>query len=437
VHVCQRWRGVVFASSLRLHLQVLCTARRPVQRLLHVWPTLPLAIRDHSLYEQRRPHVDNIIAALEHHDRVRHIELWGVSNAHLGRFAAVTQEPFPELTFLELLSDGRGAAPVLPDSLFGGFAPRLHTVHLKAIPFPPVRALLLSATDLVDLDLWNMPYFGFVSAEETVNCLVAMTGLKSLFLGFHSPLSRPDPANQHPPPPIRTELPALTQFKYRGVSETLEDLVARIDVPLLENAEITFFNQLLFDSSRLPQFIAFIGRINKFKVFDQACVLFQPRYGQVRLSQEGTVDHATLKLKIACKASDWQISSLSQVCDRSWLPYTVERLDLREDPDLKSHWKDDMENGQWKELLDPFTDVKDLYLSKELALRIAPTLQELVWPTEVLPVLQNIFLAEPEPSGDARDAISPFIVARQLSNYPVTVHYWREGKWVLHAPGGR
>jgi len=382
--------------------------------------------------------VDNILAALEHHDRVRHIELRGFSNAQLGRFAAVTQEPFPELTFLELLSDGRGAAPVLPGSFFGGFAPRLHTVHLKGIPFPPVRELLSSATDIVDLDLWNMPYSGFVSAEETVNCLAAMTSLKSLFLGFHSPRSCPDPANQHPPPPIRTVLPALTHFKYRGVSETLEDLVARIDVPLLDNAEITFFNQLLFDSSRLPQFITFIGRINKFKVFDQACVLFQSRYGQVRLSpQPGTVDHATLKLKIACKASDWQLSSLSQVCDRSLLPYTVERLDIREDPGLKSHWKDDMENGQWKELLDPFTAVKDLYLSKELALRIALALKELVWATEVLPLLQNIFLEGPEPSRVVQEAIGPFIAARQFSNYPVAVHYWKEGKWVLHAPGGR
>lgn len=433
---------MIFASSLRLHLQVLCTARRPVQRLLDVWPTLPLAIWDHNLHERRRPHVDvdNILAALEHHDRVRHIELWGISNAQLGRIAAVTQEPFPELTFLELLSDGRGAAAALPDSFFGGAAPRprLHTVHLKGIPFPPVRELLLSATHLVDLDLWNMSYSGFVSTEETVNCLAVMTRLKSLFLGFHSPLSCPDPANQDPPPPIRTVLPALTHFKYRGVSETLEDLVARIDVPLLDNAEITFFNQLLFDSSRLPQFMTFIGRINKFKVFDQACVLFQARYGQVRLSsQPGTVDHAALKLKIASKASDWQLSSLSQVCDRSLLPYTVQRLDIREDPDLESHWEDDMENGQWKELLDPFTDVKDLYLSKELALRIARALQELVWATEVLPVLQNIFLEGLEPSRVVQEAIGPFIAARQLSNYPVAVHYLKEGKWVLHAPGGR
>lgn len=133
VHVCQRWRSVVFSSSHRLHLQLLCTARIPVQSLLHVWPSLPLVILDHSLRGRQRHHVDNIIAALEHHDRVRHIELWGLSSSLLERFAAVTQVPFPELTFLELLSDGRGAIPVLPDPFFGGVAPRLHTVHLKGI----------------------------------------------------------------------------------------------------------------------------------------------------------------------------------------------------------------------------------------------------------------------------------------------------------------
>ena len=157
-----------------------------------------------------------------------------------------------------------------------------------------------------------------------VTQLVPMTRLKSLFLGFHSPQSCPDPEHRPPPPLTRAVLPALTHLSYRGVSEFLEDFVARIHTPLLHNADITFFNQLIFDIPRLPQFIR---PLNKFKAFDQAHVLFQSRYVQVKLSsQAGTVDEAIFKLKISCKPSDWQLSSLAQVCNWSFTPYsTIER----------------------------------------------------------------------------------------------------------------
>jgi len=147
-----------------------------------------------------------------------------------------------------------------------------------------------------------------------------------------------------------------------------------------------------------------------------------------------------LKLKISCKALDWQFSSLAQVCNWALPPNTVERLDIREDPEFEPHWEDEMEDRQWMELLLPFTAVKDLYLSEELALRIPFALKELVWSTEVvLPALQNIFLEGLQPSTRrlVQEAIGPFIAARQLSTYPVAVNYRREGKWVVHASGRR
>jgi hypothetical protein len=44
VHVCQRWRYVVFNSPHRLDLRLLCTDRTPVTNMLHIWPALPIAI---------------------------------------------------------------------------------------------------------------------------------------------------------------------------------------------------------------------------------------------------------------------------------------------------------------------------------------------------------------------------------------------------------
>src|SRR6266576_4619959 len=66
VHVCQKWRSVVFGSPHRLDLRLLCTDKTPVKETLAVLPPLPIVI-----VQMGQPtHTDNIIAALEHNDRV-------------------------------------------------------------------------------------------------------------------------------------------------------------------------------------------------------------------------------------------------------------------------------------------------------------------------------------------------------------------------------
>ena len=61
-----------------------------------------------------------------------------------------------------------------------------------------------------------------------LTALAVLTSLETLDIEFESPRSRPDPKTRRPPPPTRTFLPAL---KFDGVSEYLDDLVARIDAP--------------------------------------------------------------------------------------------------------------------------------------------------------------------------------------------------------------
>ena len=68
-----------------------------------------------------------------------------------------------------------------------------------------------------------------------VTCLSVLTRLEILVIGFESPRSRPDRKSRRPPPPTRTLLPVLTEFHFRGHEKYLEDLVARIDAPLLDN----------------------------------------------------------------------------------------------------------------------------------------------------------------------------------------------------------
>ena len=130
--------------------------------------------------------------------------------------------------------------------------------------------------------------------------------------------------------------------------------------------------------------------------------------------------------KILCQVSDWQLSSLVQICTLPLrLLLTMENLYVYEDPDSPPDWKDDIEKTEWLDLLFPFTAVKKFYICKQFAPRIAPALQELIKErtTEVLPALQNVLL-EFHPSEPVHEGITQFISVRGLSNHPVTISVW-------------
>jgi hypothetical protein len=315
---------------------------------------------------------------------------------------------------------------IVPDSFLGGTAPRLRELFLEHIPFPGLPKVLLSAADLVDLRLTEVPYSGHLSPEAMVTCLSALTRLEKLKLKFDTPRPRSDLESRRPPPPTRSVLPALIILWFKGVSEYLEDLVAWVDAPLLDYLEITFFHQLIFDTPQLSQFISRTPTLN---VHDQARVIFSDSH--VRVTLPGTSCRG-INLGISCRQSDWQLSSLAQVCSSSFpqaLIQTVEHLHLFETRFLPLHRQDDVENSRMLELLRQFTAVKNLYLSKEFVPRFSPLTQELVERSmiEVLPALQNILLEELDPSGLAQEAIWKFVAARWLSNQAIAISHWERG----------
>jgi len=429
VHVCRRWRYVVLRSPNRLDLRLVYTGRRSTTEVLDVWPCLPIAIRQWVSYNndpQTSSGVRNIVAALNswHHDRVREIGIGNISSPLWERFATVMQKPFPELTHLEILLNDAGA-PIVPGSFLGGSAPRLRALLLDNVPFPAMQKLLLSANDLVHLRLWDIPRTGYISPEVIVACLSSTTRLEVFSLKFHSPRSRPNPRRLHAPPLTRGVIPALILLEFRGAHDYLENLLARIDAPLLHDLRIGFFMALVFN---IPQLHRFISRTETFKIFDRATVSFFHDAVQFNLSPPmGIPGPATLELKVYCRQSDWQLSSLARVCSSS-LPLfsTLEKLEIM-DNHRPPEWKEDMESTQWLELLDAFTSVKNLYLSKErIALCVMHALQELagVRVSESLPTLQNLFLWGLRPSGPVQETIKRFVAARQHSGYPLTVHRW-------------
>ena len=419
VHVCRKWRNVVFGSPRRLDLRLYCVPRTPVRETLSVWPPLPIGVWATGTEPWG---MDNVFAALEHNNRISHLDLADIPSSQMEKVLAVLQQPFPTLIFLALSAKDETTL-VDPVSFLGGSAPDLETLSLERISVPGLPKLLLSATHLVSLFLWSIPDSGYISPEAMVTCLSMLTGLRSLVIEFESPRSRPDRKTRRPPPPTRTLLPVLAQLSFRGVSEYLEDFVARFNAPLLDDWQITFFHQLMFDTPRLIQAIP---RSPKYRAYDEARMTFSSQVVSVTLPQTSNKE---LNLEISCRQPDWQLSSLVQVC-RSSFPQVfipaVEHLYILEQGPPQLLWQDDIENSQWLELFNPFTAVKSLYISHDFTPRIVPALQELVGEktTEVLPALQTLFLEEPLPSGPVQEAIEQFVAARQLAGHPITVSLW-------------
>jgi hypothetical protein len=389
---------------------------------LDIWPPLPIVV---YLYSDETWGADNIVAALEHNDRICEMGLFGIQSSQFEKVLATMQQPFPALTILRLGFKDE-AVPVDPDLFLGGSAPRLQMLSLNFIPFPGLPKLLLSSTHLVELYLLEIPHSGYISPEAMATCLTASTRLERFEFEFKSPRSRPDQKSRRPHPQTRTLLPVLTSLVFKGVSEYLEDFVVRIDAPLLRDFVIVFFHQLILDTPLLAQFIS---RTPKFNSHNEARVVFSDRDVRVTLPQ---TFGGTLHWGISCRQSDWQLSSLAQICSSSFsqaLIPAVEQLYVLETEDSHSRlrWQDDIESSQWLELLHPFTAVKALYMSQEFAPRVAIALQELVGErvTEVLPALQTLFLEEVHPSGPVQEATGKFVAARQLAGHPIAASHWK------------
>ena len=421
-HVCRRWRSVVFQSPRRLNLRLLCTSETPARDTLDIWPPLPLIIRDNL--GPKTQDVDNIIAALEHNDRVYQIELhWLSSSFDYVTNSAAIQELFPELTDLRLYKEDDGQK--LPDSFLGRTTPRLRSLVLFHIPFPGLPKLLLSATHLVDLDLYSIPRLGYIPPEEMAIALSALNSLESLRLHFLQPSPRPALEGQRPPPPppTRSILPSLTGILFQGTSEYFEAILACIDVPRIDDLRINFFNQIIFHT---PQLFRFVSRRPTLRALEEGHIEFSLNVVNVRFPSQ-TSDFGVFRVLILCTTSEWQLSSLEQVCTSSFPPVsTLKDLYIREDPHLKPRWQDDVEDTLWLELLRPFSAVKNLYVCREFVPRIAPALQELVGgrTTEALPTLENIFLEGFQPSEPLHEGIEKFVAARGLTGHPLAVSLW-------------
>jgi hypothetical protein len=429
VHVCQRWRYVIFGSPIRLNLQLFCTNYSPVRMLLDIWPPFPLVIeilcniKDWLIIE------NSLIPALEHRDRVHQINIHIANTNSEGllweRIVTAMEEPFPALKYLQL--DAWKSNFSIPYTFLNGSAPCLQHLALSGISFPSLPRLLSSTSDLTTLHIGDIPQSGYISPVTMATCLSALPKLKSLSIIFISPNPCPERRGRPLLPPIRSVLPALTQLKFTGAAEYLQALAARIDAPLLDRFGIAFFHrpEIVFD---IPEIIRFFGHLESFRSsslileFNLTCsasIFFSPQtiYPEPR----------SWCIKYEKFMVDRQVLSVAQICSQI-LPFCSGVKSLIINCPLYSSFYSDtaqaVDRTIWLQLFHSFPAVQSLYIPASLASSIAPALEGPANESaaEVFPSLQTLYIDVSPSEKVPKKGIDTFVVARGHSNHPVVVH---------------
>ncbi|KAH9043512.1 hypothetical protein EDB83DRAFT_2407402 [Lactarius deliciosus] len=420
VHVCQNWRRIVFASPRSLHLRLCCKHGTPVSKTLDCWPALPITMQygGSSTLDPPAPEdEDNVMAALRQSDRVSSISLT-ITDSLLEKFVTI-EEPFSGLEELDLLSP-ENVQLTLPNIFQWG--PRLRSLRLTRIAIPALQRLS-SSTNLVDLQLYEIPSTGYISPEAFANALSGMTKLRSL--SFHL-LSLPPHHNflrLLPSSGQRIVLLSLTCLKYRGTSRYFNKLVSRIDAPRLGDVDITFVDHSTIDieASQLGQFI---DRIEMQRLPNQADVSFSQSAISIRFAQWRRHPGIPTRfvLRISCKRFPLQLSSMARILAQ--FPYFSFRVkDLGINATEPSGGRN-VVGEQWLGLFHAFDGAEDFHVANELAKDILGALHtDDGGHSTVLPALRNLHIRGPlSMSGSLWDAVQSFNTSRWLSSHPVQVY---------------
>ena len=402
-HVSRSWRNIVYTSPLGLDLRLHCTYGTPVSKTLDCWPALPIVMEyggPPGLGPPATEDEDNIVAALKHSDRVRTIGLT-ITGSLLQKLFAINA-PFSELEVLILRSQDE-VRLTLPSTIQWGT--RLRTLHLTGLAFPTLPELLSHSSGLVDLQLHKIPDVGYFSPEAFATSLFEMTQLTTLSLHFLSFPPRRNYLGFSPQPGERTVLPSLICLKYRGTSKFLDNFVARIDAPHLEDIHITFFSLPIMDAWHLGRFME---RIEMQMLLSQAVIQLSEIAVSFSFAQPS--GPTRFELRISCEQLDWQLSSIAQICEY-FSPFIFRVEDLHINTIQLSSEKGDTDDGQWLKLLHSFRGVKVFYVGSKLVTDILVALCVAnAKRTIVLPSLRTLRLSKLTPMH------GPFTTSRLLES---------------------
>jgi len=399
-------------------MHLLLTNGSPTLDSLAHLPPLPLVIDYCNDMATTRITQDelSILTGLQQRGRVRRIFLQ-LPSPHLGICLATMSEHYPILEHLSLstTTTEEVTSLVLPSTFS---ARNLRYLELQGFGFPTELPLFTYFNTLVTLKLTRIPAPYYFHPGYLVTQLQGLSNLEELWIGFAVPIPLPSTEGELLPAPMpRVTLPTLKRLMFRGVAVYLENLVAQINAPLLEQLIVSLFFELVFTLVSLTQFMHKTGGLRGLS----AKVLFK-REGVSIVTKDGeSLGSGSVAINVNCEQLDWQIDAATQCCGAlGQFVSAVEELTLDLDEDgMPSDWNDSLDSMLWHGLLVPFSSVKKLQIGSSLTFELSEALKpgaaELA--SNLLPELQK--LAVQLVVNDAYRMFSTFIVTREREARPV------------------
>ena len=418
--ICRRWRHLVYDLSSHLDIRLLLTNDSPSLDTLGHLPPLPLAI-DYSdrtgTIAQRDE--ENIRCGLQQHGRLLRLALWAPSSI-LHMLLEPMNKLFPRLEVLSLSSTTFEEMNLILPETFQ--APDLHHLALHGIGLPTRLPLLSSAIALSTLSLTNIGASSYFPPGHLVTQLQGLSNLEELSIGFAIPIPVPSTEGELLLAPISpVTSPSLRRLTFQGVDVYLDNLIAQINTPILEQLHLTLFFGIAFTLVNLNDFI----RVTELEGLEclVAKVVFNERGASMYVGCYKQQGIGELRLHVNCERLDWKIDSITQVCGAlTKVVSTIEELTLDLNVDgMPSDWENTLDSMLWHELLLPFIGVKKLHISPLLTLELSQALDsvpgELVF--ELLPELEELEIQ----LGiyHAKDAFSGFVQTRESVGRPVAL----------------
>jgi len=351
---------------------------------------------------------EGIRFALQRRDRVRRICLLGLRGS-----VALMNKEFPMLEYLFLwycLVDlGNWQRPL--DSLPQTFkAPNLRHLVLSPTTFPKVLPLLSATVCLVTLSLGIDGYF---HPNDLLERLAHLPQLEMLRIAFLSPVPNHGAQERLLYTLSITEvtIPNLRWFWFKGTSAYLEALLPGMNAPLIDNLQITFFDQINHPVPNLLQYL----RIAENLTFGRARFLFYDRAVSVTIYPRDEERKYTFYIEARGGRLDQQLFFVAQLFNSLSPAFSsVEVLTI----DYKKHTlSSEASRSQWRKLLKSFHNVETLRVHSGLVGDISRSLQlEEEPPLELLPKLKEL---ECPVTSDAGGALNAFINAREVAGRPV------------------
>ena len=415
IHVCPRWRNLIYDSWSHLDMCLLLTNDSPSMDALSHLPPLPLIIH----YSDRtrtitRKDEGNIYLGLQQHDRVRRVVLQAPSSK-LRMWLKPMNKLFPRLGDLSLLStttESEEMSQAFPELLR---APKLHRLSLHGISLPKGLSLISSTAALSTLSLTHIRYF---PPRHLVAQLQGLPHLEELSIGFAIPIPLTNSEGELLSAPITpVTLPTLRRLTLRGEDVDLDNLVAQINTPLLEQLSLSLLLDLEFTLVNLAKFI---HRTERFECLI-ARVIFDKDGASIDAGHYEQRVGGKLSLYINCKSLDWQINSTTQVCTAlGKVLSAVEDLTLDLEVDgMPSDWEKSLDSNLWHELLLPFICVKKLRIGSSLKFELSQSLDSVAGGLvlELLPELQELEVQLE--IGHSKKVFSLFVETRESVARPI------------------